>query len=68
MPPSPDGDRALDDAVALPAAAPAGPYVRRSDPTFIEYGEQLLEHLDAYALQTPRAITIPLVKSMLESE
>ena len=29
---------------------------------------QLLEHLDAYALQTQRAITIPLVKSMLESE
>lgn len=27
---------------------------------------QLLEHLDAYALQTQRAITIPLVKSMLE--
>jgi DnaA family protein len=29
---------------------------------------QLLDHLDAYALQTQRAITIPLVKSMLESE
>lgn len=29
---------------------------------------QLLEHLDAYALQTKRAITIPLIKSMLESE
>jgi DnaA family protein len=29
---------------------------------------QLLEHLDAYALQTQRAVTIPLVKSMLESE
>jgi DnaA-homolog protein len=29
---------------------------------------QLLEHLDAYALQTQRAITIPLVKSMLENE
>jgi DnaA family protein len=29
---------------------------------------QLLEHLDAYALQTQRTITIPLVKSMLESE
>jgi DnaA-homolog protein len=29
---------------------------------------QLLEHLDVYALQTQRAITIPLVKSMLESE
>ncbi len=29
---------------------------------------QLLEHLDAYALQTQRAITIPLVKAMLESE
>jgi DnaA family protein len=29
---------------------------------------QLLEHLDAYALQTQRAITIPLIKSMLESE
>jgi DnaA family protein len=28
---------------------------------------QLLEHLDAYALQTQRAITIPLVKSMLEN-
>jgi DnaA-homolog protein len=29
---------------------------------------QLLEHLDQYALQTQRAITIPLIKSMLESE
>jgi len=29
---------------------------------------QLLEHLDAYALQTQRAITIPLIKSMLEHE
>ncbi|WP_423460017.1 DnaA regulatory inactivator Hda [Ottowia sp. VDI28] len=29
---------------------------------------QLLEHLDRYALQTKRAITIPLVKSMLENE
>lgn len=29
---------------------------------------QLLEHLDGYALQTQRAITIPLIKSMLESE
>lgn len=29
---------------------------------------QLLEHLDAYALQRQRAITIPLIKSMLESE
>ena len=28
---------------------------------------QLLEHLDAYALQAQRAITIPLVKSMLEA-
>jgi len=28
---------------------------------------QLLDHLDAYALQTQRAITIPLIKSMLES-
>ncbi|MBC5767412.1 DnaA regulatory inactivator Hda [Ramlibacter albus] len=28
---------------------------------------QLLEHLDAYALQAQRAITIPLVKSMLDS-
>ena len=27
----------------------------------------LLEHLDQYALQTQRAITIPLIKSMLES-
>ena len=29
---------------------------------------QLLEHLDGYALQTKRGITIPLIKSMLESE
>ena len=29
---------------------------------------QLLEHLDAYALQAQRAITIPLIKSMLENE
>jgi DnaA family protein len=29
---------------------------------------QLLQHLDAYALQTQRAITIPLIRSMLESE
>jgi DnaA family protein len=29
---------------------------------------QLLEDLDAYALQTQRAITIPLIKSMLENE
>jgi DnaA family protein len=29
---------------------------------------QLLEHLDGYALQTQRAITIPLIKSMLENE
>jgi len=29
---------------------------------------QLLEHLDAYALQTQRAITIPLLRSMLENE
>lgn len=29
---------------------------------------QLLEHLDAYALQTQRAITIPLIRSMLENE
>ena len=29
---------------------------------------QLLEHLDAYALQAQRAITIPLVKAMLENE
>jgi DnaA family protein len=27
----------------------------------------LLDHLDQYALQTQRAITIPLIKSMLES-
>ncbi len=29
---------------------------------------QLLHHLDAHALRTRRAITIPLIKSMLESE
>ncbi|WOP14218.1 DnaA regulatory inactivator Hda [Ottowia sp. SB7-C50] len=29
---------------------------------------QLLDHLDRYALQTQRAITIPLVKSMLQDE
>ncbi|HEY8049530.1 MAG TPA: DnaA regulatory inactivator Hda [Ramlibacter sp.] len=29
---------------------------------------QLLQHLDAYALQAKRAITIPLIKSMLEDE
>jgi DnaA-homolog protein len=29
---------------------------------------QLLEHLDGYALQTKRAITIPLIKAMLESD
>jgi DnaA-homolog protein len=29
---------------------------------------QLLEQLDGYALQTQRAITIPLIKSMLENE
>lgn len=29
---------------------------------------QLLDHLDAYALQTQRAITIPMIRSMLESE
>jgi DnaA family protein len=29
---------------------------------------QLLEQLDAYALQTKRAVTIPLIKSMLENE
>jgi DnaA-homolog protein len=29
---------------------------------------QLLEQLDSYALQTKRAITIPLIKSMLENE
>ena len=28
---------------------------------------QLLDHLDAYALQNQRAITIPLIKAMLES-
>ncbi|NNU42253.1 DnaA regulatory inactivator Hda [Ramlibacter montanisoli] len=29
---------------------------------------QLLDHLDAYALQAQRAITIPLIKAMLEDE
>jgi len=29
---------------------------------------QLLDHLDRYALQTQRAITIPLVRAMLENE
>lgn len=29
---------------------------------------QLLEHLDRFALQTQRAITIPLIKAMLENE
>jgi DnaA family protein len=29
---------------------------------------QLLDHLDRYAMRTQRAITIPLIKSMLESE
>jgi DnaA family protein len=29
---------------------------------------QLLDHLDAYALRTQRAVTIPLVKSMLEND
>jgi DnaA-homolog protein len=29
---------------------------------------QLLEHLDGYALQTKRAITIPLIRAMLESD
>lgn len=29
---------------------------------------QLLEHLDHYAMRTQRAITIPLIKSMLENE
>ena len=29
---------------------------------------QLLEHLDHYALQTQRALTIPLVRAMLENE
>ena len=28
---------------------------------------QLLEQLDGYALQTKRAITVPLLKSMLEN-
>ena len=29
---------------------------------------QLLELMDGYALQTQRAITIPLIKSMLENQ
>jgi DnaA-homolog protein len=29
---------------------------------------QLLDQLDGYALQTQRAITIPLIKSMLENQ
>ena len=29
---------------------------------------QLLDQLDAYALQTQRAITIPLIKSMLDNQ
>ena len=29
---------------------------------------QLLDRLDAYALQTQRTITIPLIRSMLENE
>jgi DnaA family protein len=29
---------------------------------------QLLEHLDRFAMRTQRAITIPLIKSMLENE
>jgi DnaA-homolog protein len=29
---------------------------------------QLLEQLDGYAMQTKRAITIPLIKSMLEDQ
>jgi DnaA family protein len=29
---------------------------------------QLLEHLDQYALQTQRVVSIPLIKSMLENE
>ena len=29
---------------------------------------QLLDQLDAYALQTQRVITIPLIKSMLENQ
>ena len=29
---------------------------------------QLLDHLDQYALQTQRALTIPLVRAMLENE
>ena len=29
---------------------------------------QLLDQLDSYALQTQRAITIPLIKAMLENE
>ncbi len=29
---------------------------------------QLLEHIDRYALQTRRAVTVPLIRSMLENE
>ena len=29
---------------------------------------QLLDHLDRYALRTQRAVTIPLIRSMLENE
>jgi DnaA family protein len=29
---------------------------------------QLLDHLDLYALQAQRALTIPLVRAMLENE
>ena len=29
---------------------------------------ELLEHLDGYALRTQRAVTIPLIRSMLENE
>ena len=29
---------------------------------------QLLDNLDQYALQTQRALTIPLVRAMLENE
>jgi hypothetical protein len=38
-------------------------------PCFRDLGNlmQLLDQLDTYALQTQRAITIPLIKSMLET-
>ena len=29
---------------------------------------ELLDHLDRYALQTQRGVTIPLIKSMLQNE